>query len=152
MKIYIRNQIDYKSRFIVLRKLKGKGLNYRISDSGIMESDKEPSLQEICVLYDIFSKKGLQFAFVSNDLARNIRLAVNNIISKNLLLRTSISFYISDLFSIDYSYLNEFFRKETGKTIDQYYNEQKERYRYLARLSILDVPSRIWSTSWWSLN
>jgi len=152
MKIYIRNHFDNRSRHRMLRKLKGKGMDYRISDAGIMESDKDPSLQEICVLYDIFSKKGLQIVFVNNDLARKICLALNNIISKNLSLRTSISFYISDLFSIDYSYLNEFFRKDTGKSIDQYYNEQKERFRYLARLSVLEVSGRNWSTSWWSLN
>lgn len=152
MKIFIRNQIDNRSKDRMLRKLKGKGMDYRISVSGIMESDKDPSLQEICVLYDIFSKKGLQIVFVNNDVTRKICLALNNIISKNLSLRTSISFYISDLFSIDYSYLNEFFREETGKSIDQYYYEQKERYRYLARLSVLYVPGRIWSTSWWSLN
>jgi hypothetical protein len=152
MRIYIKNLESGRGRKYILRLLSKEGLDCRITDYGILEIERDLTLKEICALNDLFTKKGLNFLIIDSHLTDRIRHAISNLISKNLVLRTSISSYVTDLFSIDYSYLDEYFKKETGISIEQYYLDKKKSHSYLKSLSALEIPTRNWNTSWWNFN
>lgn len=151
MKIFVRNIVHRRTRNFVIRELKKHGLNYITAETGVIEVDDDLPLNEICRLNDSLRKNGLDVVFVRSNMADRIRHAVLNLIKNEVTLRTSISFYISDLFSIDFIYLNDYFKKETGLSIEEYYRHKQESPENASLLNH-EVSDRFWHLRWWNFN
>jgi len=152
MKILIKNISHKRIRSIVIRELRKQGLQYITSESGFIEVEDDLPLGEICKLNDSLRRNGLDVVFIKSNLADKIRHAVTNLIRDGIKLRTSISFYLSDLFSIDFDYLDEYFKSETGSSIEEYYNFKKESQEIPETGKVFDESWNFWHLRWWNFN
>jgi hypothetical protein len=125
MKIYIKNMACQGTRFFVLFELKRLHLKYRSFELGEIEFPKDLTLANMIKLDESLHKYGLEVIFKNSKLVSKIRSVVVDLVEKNTNLNTSFSFYISNRVGNDYGYLNNYFTKETGLPIEEYFIEKK---------------------------
>jgi hypothetical protein len=125
MKVYIKNMVCQGTRNFVLLELKKLGINYSKFELGEIDLENDLSLEDIKKLDTSLRKYGLEIVFRKSKVVDKIRHAVHDLVMNDLTLRTSFSYYISDRLGYNYTYLNTYFKKETGIPIEEYYIEKK---------------------------
>jgi hypothetical protein len=125
MKIYIKNMVCQGTKLIVLLELKKLGFNYNTFELGEIDFEKDLSLREIRKLDQSLHKYGLELSYRNILLVSEIRHAILDLVENNITPGTSFSYYISHMVGKNYTYLNRYFIKETGITIEEYYIEKK---------------------------
>ena len=126
MKIYIKNMVCQGTKIFVLHELDSLGIVYRSFGLGEIDLDEDLSLDEIKKLDNSLRKYGLEIIFADSLLVSRIREAILGLIENDITIYTSFSFYISERLGNNYTYLNEYFTKETGLPIEEYYLEKKD--------------------------
>jgi AraC family transcriptional regulator len=125
MKIYIKNMVCQGTKHVVHLELKRLGIGYKKFELGEIDLEEDLSLAEIRQLDDSLRRYGLAIIFRNSKIVDKIRNAVNDLVNNKVTLKTSFSFYISDSLSINYTYLSEYFKIETGIPIEEYFIEKK---------------------------
>lgn len=125
MKVYIKNMVCQGTKFFVLLELERLGLNYSSFELGEIGLEEDLTLAEIKKLDGALRKYGLEVMFRKSKLVSRIREAVLDLVEHNIILKTSLSYYISQRVGYNYTYLNKYFTKETGLPIEEYYIEKK---------------------------
>ena len=125
MKVYIKNMVCQGTKNFVLLELKKLGINYSKFELGEIDLENDLSLEDIKKLDTSLRKFGLEIMFRKSKVVDKIRHAVHDLVMNDLTLRTSFSYYISDRLGYNYTYLNTYFKKETGIPIEEYYIEKK---------------------------
>lgn len=129
MKIYIKNMVCQGTRNFVLLELKKLEINYSKFELGEIDLENDLSLKDIKRLDTSLRKYGLEIVFRKSKVVDKIRHAVHDLVMNDLTLRTSFSYYISDRLGYNYTYLNTYFKKETGIPIEEYYIEKRVETR-----------------------
>ena len=117
--------VCHGTKYCVLLELRKLGIKYSKFESDEIEFEEELSLTEIKTLDDSLRKYGLEMIFMKSNVVDKIRRAVLDLVKKNVIPETSFSQYISDSLGYDYTYLNKYFKDETGIPIEEYYMEKK---------------------------
>jgi hypothetical protein len=125
MKVYIKNMVCQGTKNFVLLELRKLGINYSKFELGEIDLENDLSLEDIKRLDTSLRKYGLEIVFRKSKVVDKIRHAVHDLVMNDLTLRTSFSYYISDRLGYNYTYLNTYFKKETGIPIEEYYIEKK---------------------------
>ena len=125
MKVYIKNMVCQGTKLFVLHELKSLGIIFRSFELGEIDLEEDLSLAEIKELANSLQKYGLEIIFRNSNLVTRIRKAILDLIENKITIDTSLSYYISDKVGYNYTYLNEYYRKETGLPIEEYYIEKK---------------------------
>jgi hypothetical protein len=132
------------TKFFILQELKRLGLKFKTFELGEIDFEEDLSLAEIKKLDRSLKGYGLEVTFRNNTLVYKIRCVVLNLIENKIPPGISFSNYISREVGYNYVFLNRYFTKETGLTIEEYFIEKKNE-----RVS-LNEPS--WSEVFNSLN
>jgi hypothetical protein len=125
MKIFIKNMVCQGTKLSVQHELDKLGINRTSFRLGEIDLDEDLSLDEIIRLDSALRKYGLEIIFTNSKTVCRIREAVLDLIENKITLNSSLSYYISEKVGQNYTYLNEYFRKETGLPIEEYYIEKK---------------------------
>jgi hypothetical protein len=141
MKIYIKNMVCQGTKLFVLHELDTLGIVYHSFRLGEIDLDEDLSLNEIKKLDNSLRKYGLEIIFADSLLVSRIREAVLDLVENNVTINTSLSYYISERLGNNYTYLNEYFTKETGLPIEEYYLEKKDEKVKLNMQAWSDVLS-----------
>jgi hypothetical protein len=143
MKIYIKNMVCQGTKLFVLHELDNLGIAFRSFGLGEIDLDEDLSLDEIKKLDNSLRKYGLEIIFSNSLLVSRIREAVLSLLENDVALNTSLSYYISERLGNNYTYLNEYFTKETGLPIEEYFLEKKDEKLKLNMQVWSDVLSHL---------
>jgi hypothetical protein len=133
MKIYLKNMVCQGTRFFVLHELERLGLKFKTFELGEIDFVNDPSLEDLKNLDQSLRKYGLEISTGKNKLVFEVRKIVLDMIENNTQFQTSFSYHISRRAGYNYDLLNNFFKRETGLPIEEYYLEKKsERMRAYA--------------------
>jgi hypothetical protein len=141
MKIYIKNMVCQGTKLFVLHELDSLGIVYRSFGFGEINLDEDLSLDEIKKLDSSLRKYGLEIIFADSLLVARIREAVLDLVENKVFVNASFSFYISERLGNNYTYLNDYFNKETGLPIEEYYLETSDEKMKLNLQAWSDVLS-----------
>ena len=125
MKIYIKNMVCQGTKFFVLLEMEKLGIKFNRFELGEIEIDDDLTLLEIRRLDYALRKYGLEVVFKKSQLVSRIRSIINDLIDKDINIKTGFSLYISKIAGYNYDYLNTYFSKETGLPIEEYFIERK---------------------------
>lgn len=141
MKIYIKNMVCQGTKLFVLHELDSLGIMYRSFGLGEIDFDEDLSLDEIKKLDSSLRKYGLEIIFADSLLVARIREAVLDLVENKVIVNTGFSYYISERLGNNYTYLNDYFNKETGLPIEEYYLEKRDEKMKLNLQAWSDVLS-----------
>ena len=113
------------TKLFVLHELESLGIIFRSFELGEIDLEEDLSLAEIKELDNSLRKYGLEIIFRNSKLVTRIRKAILDLVENKITIDTSLSYYISEKVGYNYTYLNEYYRKETGLPIEEYYIEKK---------------------------
>lgn len=125
MKIYIKNMVCQGTKFFVLLEMEKLGIKFTRFELGEIEIEDDLTLLEIRRLDYALRKYGLEVVFRKSKLVSKIRNIINDIIDQNINLKSGFSLYVSKIAGYNYDYLNNYFLKETGLPIEEYFIERK---------------------------
>jgi YesN/AraC family two-component response regulator len=115
----------------VLLELRKLGIRFSKFELGEIELESDLSITEIRKLDDSLRQYGLAIMFRKSKIVEKIRNTIHDLVKENINLKTSFSYYISNSLGHKYTYLNKYFKEETGIPIEEYYLEKKnERAEY----------------------
>ncbi|MGB8358860.1 MAG: hypothetical protein WCD55_09620 [Bacteroidales bacterium] len=127
MKVYIKNMVCQGTKLFVLNELKSLGIIFRSFEMGEIDLEEDLSLVEIKELDNSLQKYGLEIIFTNSKLVTRIQKAILDLVENKITIDTSLSYYISEKVGYNYTYLNEYYRKETGLPIEEYYREKTNK-------------------------
>ena len=125
MKINIKNMVCQGTKFFVLLEMEKLGIKFNRFELGEIEIEDDLTLLEIRRLDNALRKYGLEVVFKKSKLVSKIRTTVNDLIDSDINLKSGFSMYISKITGYNYDYLNNYFLKETGVPIEEYFIERK---------------------------
>ncbi len=125
MKVFIKNMVCRKTKFYVLLELERLGINYRSFESGEIDLENDLSLVEIRKLDFALRKYGLEIVFKKTQLVTKIQEVILDMLKNNTAPEAGFPYYVSQMVGYNYTYLNKYFTKETGVSIEEYYTEKK---------------------------
>lgn len=127
MKIYIKNMVCNRCKWVVQTELEKAGLTVQHVELG--EVDVKEELSKIRIEQIEKTLQNFGFELISDHSARLIEQIKTNIIEivkdQDKLERKNLSTYLSDALHKEYSYLSKLFSEKEGTTIEQYYILQK---------------------------
>ena len=129
------------TKLFVLHELDSLGIAYRSFGLGEIDFDEDLSLGEIKKLDSSLRKYGLEIIFADSLLVARIREAVLDLVENKVIVNTGFSYYISERLGNNYTYLNDYFNKETGLPIEEYYLEKRDEKMTLNLQAWSDVLS-----------
>lgn len=129
------------TKLFVLHELDSLGIMYRSFGLGEIDFDEDLSLDEIKKLDSSLRKYGLEIIFADSLLVARIREAVLDLVENKVIVNTGFSYYISERLGNNYTYLNDYFNKETGLPIEEYYLEKRDEKMKLNLQAWSDVLS-----------
>jgi hypothetical protein len=125
MKIYIKNMVCQGTKFFVLLEMEKLGIKFNKFELGEIEIEEDLTLLEIRRLDYALRKYGLEVQFKKSKLVSKIRTIITDMIEKDINIKSGFSLYISKMAGYNYDYLNNYFLKETGLPIEEYFIERK---------------------------
>jgi hypothetical protein len=125
MQIYIKNMVCKRTKFFVLQELERLDLNYSSFEFGAIDVKEDLSLTKIRKLDNALRKYGLELMFRNSKLVSRIHEVVLDLVRNNITQKVNFSAYVSQNVGYNYTYLNEYYRKETGLPIEEYYIKKK---------------------------
>jgi len=125
MKIDIKNMVCQGTKFFVLLEMEKLGIKFTKFELGEIEIEEDLTLLEIRRLDYALRKYGLEVLFKKSKLVSKIRNIIADMIEKDVNLKSGFSLYISKMVGYNYDYLNNYFSKETGLPIEEYFIERK---------------------------
>ncbi len=125
MKIYIKNMACQGTKFFVLLEMEKLGIKFSTFELGEIEIEDDLTLVEIRRLDNSLRKYGLEVVFRKSKLVSEIRNLLNDVIEDNVNLKSGFSMYVSKMTGYNYEYLSNYFLKETGVPIEEYFIERK---------------------------
>lgn len=125
MKIYIKNMVCQGTKFFVLLEMEKLGIKFSTFELGEIEIEDDLTLVEIRRLDNSLRKYGLEVVFRKSKLVSEIRNLLNDVIEDNVNLKSGFSMYVSKMTGYNYEYLSNYFLKETGVPIEEYFIERK---------------------------
>lgn len=114
-----------RTKFFVLQELERLDLNYSSFEFGAIDLKEDLSLTEIRKLDNALRKYGLELMFRNSKLVSRIHEVVLDLVRNNIIQKMNFSAYVSQNVGHNYTYLNEYYRKETGLPIEEYYIKKK---------------------------
>ena len=121
---YIKNMVCQGTDNLVVMELKILGLKYSKFESGRIEFEEELSSSELMALDYSLNKYGLEIIFFKSKIVNKIQNTVLDLIMNNIKPDSGFSYYISRCLGYNYTYLNRYFKEETGIPIEEYYLEK----------------------------
>jgi AraC-like DNA-binding protein len=125
MKIYIKNMVCQGTKFFVLLEMEKLGIKFTRFELGEIELEEDLTLLEIRRLDYALRKYGLEVVFRKSKLVARIRTILHELLDQNIDLKSNFSPYVSKLAGYNYDYLNNYFTKETGMPIEEYFIEKR---------------------------
>ena len=127
MKIYIKNMVCNRCKWVVQTELEKTGLTVQHVELGEVELKEDlnkTQLEQIGAMLE-----GFGFELLSDHSARLIEQIKTTIIEivkdQDKLARKNLSSFLSEALHKEYSYLSKLFSEKEGTTIEQYYILQK---------------------------
>jgi hypothetical protein len=142
MNVYIKNMVCQGTRYCVLLELKKLGIKYSKFEFDEIEFNEDLSSSEIDALEVSLRKYGLEMIFMKSSVVGKIRQAILDLVKNDKTLKTSFSYYISNSLGYNFTYLNKYFKDETGIPIEEYYLEKKNRRMNFIEPAWSDEPDR----------
>ena len=125
MKVYIKNMGCQGTKLFVIHEFESLGIIFRSFEFGEIDLEEDLSLAEIKELDNALQQYGLEIIFRNSKLVTRIREAILDLVENKITIDTSLPNYISEKVGYNYTYLDEYYRKETGLPIKDYYTEKK---------------------------